>query len=136
MSLKPRVLVVDDEIDVLDLADYRLRREGYDVIRAANGSEALSRARCDGPDVIVLDMLLPDLDGQCVGELLSVQPSTRDIPVVVFSSLDKPVFGLRRGKQKYFAWVKKGTDFRFLKDCIREALNEGLVRLNQRNKRR
>src|SRR5437588_7147024 len=74
--MKPRVLIVDDEPDVLELVDFKLSAQGFEVLKAANGIEALRRARCDSPDVIVLDVMLPDLDGFSICEILRAQPST------------------------------------------------------------
>ena len=130
--MKPRVLIVDDEPDVLELVDYRLSGEGFEVLRAANGLEALSKARCESPQVIVLDMMLPDLDGLMVCEILRTQPSTRDVPVVVFSALDRPATSSRGAKIRVAHWLKKGTDFDSLSDCVRAALEEHLARVQRR----
>src|ERR1039458_6640252 len=89
VPMNRRVLIVDDEPDVLELVEFKLTGQGFDVIRAATGVEALRKARCESPEVIVLDLLLPDLDGLSVCEILRAQPSTRDVPVVVFSVLDQ-----------------------------------------------
>jgi DNA-binding response OmpR family regulator len=122
--MKPRVLIVDDEIDVLELIDFMLSGEGFEVMRAAGGVEALRIARCESPDVIVLDMMLPDLDGGSVCEILRAQPSTRDVPVVVLSALDRPVSRSRGANIKVFRWLKKGSDFNLLGDCVRAAVAE------------
>ena len=60
---KERILVVDDEEDILELLEFNLKREGYHIIRAATGEEAVSLARSETPDLIVLDLMLPGLDG-------------------------------------------------------------------------
>ena len=117
--MKPRVLIVDDEPDVLELVDFKLSGDGFEVVMAANGLEALRKARCESPSVIVLDMMLPDLDGLLVCEILRAQPSTRDVPVVVFSALDRPVTSSRGAKIKVWHWLKKGSDFDALGDCVR-----------------
>ena len=130
--MKPRVLIVDDEPDVLELVDFKLSGEGFEVVRAANGLEALSKARCESPQVIVLDMMLPDLDGLMVCEILRTQPSTRDVPVVVFSALDRPATSSRGAKIRVAHWLKKGTDFDSLSDCVRAALEEHLARVQRR----
>jgi CheY-like chemotaxis protein len=132
VRMKPRVLIVDDEPDVLELVDFRLSGEGFEVVRAANGLEALCKARCESPQVIVLDMLLPDLDGLLVGEILRAQPSTRDIPVVVLSALDRPGAGSRGAKIRVSQWLKKGSDLAALGDCVRAAFEEHLARVQRR----
>ena len=132
IRMKPRVLIVDDEPDVLELVDFRLSGEGFEVVRAANGLEALSKARCESPHVIVLDMMLPDLDGLLVCEILRAQPSTRDVPVVVLSALDRPVTSSWGAKIRVSHWLKKGSDLDALGDCVRAALEEHLARVQRR----
>ena len=132
VRMKPRVLIVDDEPDVLELVDFKLSGEGFEVVRAANGLEALSKARCESPQVIVLDMMLPDLDGRLVCEILRAQPSTRDVPVVVLSALDRPLPGSRGAKIRVAHWLKKGSDLAALGDCVRAALEEHLARVKRR----
>jgi DNA-binding response OmpR family regulator len=134
VRMKPRVLIVDDEPDVLELVDYELSGEGFEVVRAANGLEALRKARCESPSVIVLDMLLPDLDGISVYEILRAQPSTREVPVVVFSALDRPVAPSRGAKIKVSNWLKKGSDLGWLGNCVRAAHEEHRARTELRLK--
>ena len=130
--MKPRVLIVDDEPDVLELVDFKLSGEGFEVVRAANGLDALCKARCDSPQVIVLDMMLPDLDGILVCEILRAQPSTRDVPVVVLSALDRPLTSSRGAKIRVSHWLKKGSDLAALGDSVRAALEEHLARVQRR----
>ena len=130
--MKPRVLIVDDEPDYLDLVEFNLSREGFDVMRAASGLEALRRARCDAPQVIVLDLMLPDLDGFSVCEILRAQPSTRDVPVVVLSALDRPVGRAAGAKVSAARWLKKGCDLGSLGECVRAALGEHSQRVKSR----
>ena len=132
VRMKPRVLIVDDEPDVLELVDFKLSGEGFEVVRAANGLEALSKARCESPQVIVLDMMLPDLDGRLVCEILRAQPFTRDVPVVVLSALDRPLPRSRGAKIRVAHWLKKGSDLAALGDCVRAALEEHLARVKRR----
>jgi len=132
VRMKPRVLIVDDEPDVLELVDFKLSGEGFEVVRAANGLEALSKARCESPQVIVLDMMLPDLDGRLVCEILRAQPFTRDVPVVVLSALDRPLPRSRGAKIRVAHWLKKGSDLAALGDCVRAALEEHLARVARR----
>lgn len=77
------VLVVDDEPDFVELVTWVLRKEGYGVEQAGNGLEALDKARAALPDVIVLDFMLPELDGSAVCEILRQLPSTSKIPILM-----------------------------------------------------
>ena len=132
MGMKPRVLIVDDELDVLELIDFKLSGEGFEVLRAATGLEALHKARCESPDVIVLDLMLPDLDGLVVCQILCAQPSTRDVPVVVFSALERPITRSRGAKIEVSHWLQKGSGLDSLSDCVRAALREHLERVRLR----
>ena len=130
--MRPRVLIVDDEPDMLELVDFKLSNEGFEVIRAASGLEGLCKARCEAPNVIVLDVMLPDLDGLCVCEILCAQPSTRDVPVVIFSALDSPVVRSRKSRLSVAQWVKKGDDFEVLTNSVRAALNQHELQIKTR----
>lgn len=98
----PRVLVVDDEQNIRDLVDVALRFHGFTVVTAANGDEALRRARDDRPDLIVLDIMLPDLDGFEVCRRL--RGAGDDTPVIFLTARDTPsdtVTGLTLGGDDY-----------------------------------
>ncbi|HWH02862.1 MAG TPA: response regulator, partial [Gemmatimonadales bacterium] len=87
-SGKARVLVVDDEAGNRDLLGRRLQREGYAVVSAGGGREALEVVTREAVDVVLLDVMMPDLDGLAVLEKLKADPVTRDLPVIMISALD------------------------------------------------
>ena len=87
----PRILIVDDERDFVELVQFRLGALGYEFIVANDGVQALSQARQFKPDLILLDILLPDLDGLSVCEILRRQPSTKKIPIIFMSALSGDV---------------------------------------------
>ena len=82
-----RILVVDDEKEFLDLLKYRLNGNCYEVTCAGSGAEALEQARKSAPDLILMDLLLPDLDGISVLEILRRQPATRRTPIIMISAV-------------------------------------------------
>lgn len=127
--MNARVLIVDDEPEALELLAFKLAGEGFEVLKAASGLEGLRKARCEAPAVIVLDVMLPDLNGLCVCEILGAQPSTRDIPVVIFSALDPPA-KFPRAIKRVPQWLKKGADLQSLGTRVRDAVAEhaGLVK--------
>ena len=86
-----QILIVDDEADFIELVKFRLARLGCEFIEANDGVHALSQARERKPDLILLDILLPDLDGLSVCEILKRQPATRKIPVIFMSALNSNV---------------------------------------------
>ncbi len=117
-----KILVVDDEPDMLELVSFNLKAEGFEVFTAANGPEALNQARALLPDLIVLDLMLPDLDGVSVCEILQRLPSTAPIPVVMITAWSTDLarrVGLEAGAKDY---VTKPFSPRDLVSRIRSAL--------------
>ena len=82
-----KVLVVDDEADIVELVRYNLEMDGHELFCARNGMEALNQARKHLPDVILLDLMLPDMDGFSICEILRCQPSTANIPVIMLTAM-------------------------------------------------
>jgi two-component system phosphate regulon response regulator PhoB len=80
------VLIVDDEKDLRTLLDFNLKRAGYRTVHAANGREALQRAGSQRPDLILLDLNLPDVSGTDVCQQLKADPATQGIPVVMLTA--------------------------------------------------
>jgi len=81
------ILLVDDEQDILDALGASLQRSGYKVFAVATGVEALSTAKRERPQLIILDLMLPDVDGSDVAARLQSDPLTRDIPVIFLTSI-------------------------------------------------
>ena len=86
-----RILIVDDERDFIELLQYRLAGLGCEFIVANDGVQALTQARQFKPSLILLDILLPDLDGLSVCEILRRQPATKKIPIIFMSALTSDV---------------------------------------------
>ncbi len=82
----PIVLVVDDEKDLRSLLDFNLKQSGYRTLQAATGQEALMQAQRHAPDMILLDLNLPDLSGIEVARRLKADPETREIPIVMLTA--------------------------------------------------
>ena len=99
-----RVLVVDDEEDIAELISFNLRGAGFDVVTAGDGAEALLRAAETHPDIILLDVMLPEMDGFAVCEMLRRSPENARTPVIFvtsWSSEDARVLGLEFGGADY-----------------------------------
>lgn len=99
-----RILVVEDEEDILELISYNLSREGYRVSTATTGEEGLRLALRDKPDLIVLDLMLPGIDGIEVCRRLKADPQVRYIPVVMVTAKGEEadvVTGLELGADDY-----------------------------------
>ena len=103
VRISEKILVVDDEKDLLELVAFDLSNAGYRVMTATNGEQALERAREKTPDLIVLDILLPDLPGLEVCRILKSEEKTRGIPIVFLTAkgeeIDR-VVGLRARRRR------------------------------------
>ncbi|MBW3619951.1 MAG: response regulator [Actinobacteria bacterium] len=86
MTDRQKVLVVDDEPDVLLLCRVNLEFEGYDVIEASDGEQAMERVRDERPDVVLLDVMMPKMDGWQVLSALKADAELKDIPVVMLTA--------------------------------------------------
>ncbi|MDD5018984.1 MAG: response regulator [Candidatus Omnitrophica bacterium] len=104
---KRRLLIVDDEPDVLKLLGERLSKAGYDVIKASTGKEAIALAQKKVPDLIVLDIAMPGMDGSEVANVLRSDPKTKDIPILfltcLFTKQEEKVCGHLLGQNFFIA---------------------------------
>lgn len=101
---KEKVLVVDDEEDILELVRYNLDKDGYKITAALTGEEALRKARSETYDLIILDLMLPGIDGLEVTRKLRDDPKTRTVPVVMLTAKGEEsdvVAGLELGADDY-----------------------------------
>lgn len=102
--MKKKILVVDDEDDILHFLELVLQEKGYEVITASGGHEALTRAQIDKPDLVLLDIMMPQMDGWEVLKLLRVDEETTRIPVAMLSARIEAkdrVQGLQEGAIDY-----------------------------------
>ena len=88
---KGKILVVDDEIYIVHILDFSLGMEGYEVITALDGEQAVEKARAEKPDLIVLDIMMPKLDGYETCKRLKADPETKDVPVILLSAKGRNV---------------------------------------------
>jgi len=105
----PRVLVVDDEAVIRQLIVINLELEGFDVHQAADGLDALERAREVDPDVITLDVMMPGLDGWATAQRLRAEPATRRARIVFISARTRPP-DVERGAALGDAYLTKPFD--------------------------
>ncbi len=102
--MKTTILVVDDETDALELISYNLKQAGYQVVSAADGSEALTKAKTLLPALILLDVMLPEVDGFDVCKILRRETATAAIPIIMLTAktaeIDR-VLGLELGADDY-----------------------------------
>lgn len=102
--MQERILIIDDDLDTLRLVGLMLQREGYEISAAASGAEGLSKAESEHPDVILLDVMMPDLDGFEVARRLKRNPLTQATPILMFtakSQLEDKVAAFEVGADDY-----------------------------------
>lgn len=101
-----KVLIVDDDVQTLRLVGLMLERQGYKILAANNGTQALQMAHNEHPDVILLDVMMPDVDGYEVTRRLRKDPDTANIPVLMFTAktqVDDKIIGYEAGADDYLA---------------------------------
>ncbi len=119
---KETILIVDDEEDIIELIKYHLKNEGYLVLTAQTGEKAVELAKSHHPDLMVLDLMLPGIDGLEVTRILKTGPETADIPIVMLTAKGEEsdiVTGLELGASDY---VSKPFSPRVLVARIRAVL--------------
>lgn len=99
-----RILIVDDDLDSLKLIGLMLQRQGYEIIVANSGAQALGKAQAEEPNLIILDIMMPDMDGYEVCRRLRQNSATEPIPIIMFtakSAVDDKVAGFEAGADDY-----------------------------------
>lgn len=101
-----KLLIIEDDPDIRELLRYNLSREGFDISQAENGIEGLNQARKDAYDLIILDLMLPQLSGIEVCKQLRESPSTKQIPIIMLTAKGEEsdvVYGLGVGADDYMS---------------------------------
>jgi len=88
---KGKILVVDDEVNITQILEFSIGAEGFEVITAQNGEEAIERARRERPDLIILDIMMPKIDGYEACRILKANPLTKNIPVVLLTAKGRDI---------------------------------------------
>ncbi len=101
---REKILVIEDEPDILEVIQYNLAREGYEVLTAVNGEEGLAVVSREAPDLVILDLMLPGMDGVSICRHMREDPVTRDISVIMATAKGEEsdvVLGLGVGADDY-----------------------------------
>jgi len=124
MSNKKRILCIEDEAEMIDLTRLVLEREGYEVLGAVGGSEGLEVIKAERPDLVLLDLMMPDVDGWEVYRQMKADKTLANIPVIIVTakaqSIDK-VLGLQVAKVDDY--ITKPFGPKELLDSIARILN-------------
>jgi DNA-binding response OmpR family regulator len=102
--MQEKILIVDDDVDTLRLVGLMLQRKGYQIVAANHGNQALMMAKTESPDLILLDIMMPDLDGYEVTRRLRDDSNTADIPIIMFtakSQVEDRATGFEAGADDY-----------------------------------
>jgi CheY-like chemotaxis protein len=97
----PAALIVEDDMTCIYLWQRYMKRKGFRAISTQKGKMALDMARREKPDLVVLDVMLPDIDGWEVLQALKADPATRDIPVLICSALQEEKLSIAKGADGY-----------------------------------
>jgi DNA-binding response OmpR family regulator len=123
--MSEKILVVDDDVDTLRLVGLMLQRQGYQIVAANNGNQALSLAQNENPDLVLLDIMMPDMDGYEVTRRLRSIATTASTPIIMFtakSQVDDKVAGFEAGVDDY---LTKPTQPRELFAHVKAVLARG-----------
>jgi len=111
-----KILVVDDETDILETVKMRLEANGYNVLTATNGNEGYKKAKTESPDLIILDLMLPGLDGFQICRLLKFDENYQHIPIIMLTA---------RSQEEDKMWGEKvGADYYLTKPFKSQELLE------------
>ena len=119
-----RILVVDDKVDLVESLRFLLETEGYSVLVSYNGEDALNQARKENPDLILLDLMLPKLDGYKVCRLLKFDTRYKHIPILMLTAKTQEkdkILGMGTGADEY---ITKPFDIDELLEKVRSYLTE------------
>lgn len=122
---KKTILLVDDDPLIIRMYQTKLSKDGYDISLAFNGEEAIIKAKKDKPDLILLDLMMPKMNGVETLEELKKDSDTKNIPVVILTNLgdrnDDVEKAKKMGALDY--WVKAETDLKILSSKVKEILS-------------
>ena len=119
---KERLLVVDDEREFVDVVSERLGAKGFDIIRAFDGKEGMERAHSDKPDLIILDIAMPEMNGYDVCRKMKLDENLKNIPIVMLTAKFQPndiAFAVGMGADAY---LTKPLELELLLHTVKELL--------------
>lgn len=119
-----KILVVDDEVDLVETVRFSLELEGFDVLVSYNGEDALNQARKESPDLIILDLMLPKLDGYKVCRLLKFDERYKHIPILMLTAKTQEkdkILGKETGADEY---ITKPFEMDVLMEKVKAYLNK------------
>jgi CheY-like chemotaxis protein len=123
-KVQQRILIVDDDHSQAEVLAYRFGKEGYKTVTADNGKRGMQIAHDEHPDLILLDIRLPDVDGLTVCHELNDAPDTCDIPIIVLSAMERPDIIRRTRSAGSHFFLRKPYDPNALFMLAQAAMND------------
>jgi DNA-binding response OmpR family regulator/CO dehydrogenase nickel-insertion accessory protein CooC1 len=112
-TMAEKILIIDDDVDTLKLVGLMLQKQGYQIVAANNGERGLTQAETEKPDLILLDIMMPEMDGYEVAKRLRANQLTASIPILMFTAktqLDDKVSGFEAGADDYLTKPTRPTE--------------------------
>jgi len=119
-----KILIVDDEVGMLESLERKLEADGFEVILATNGQEASERIFSYHPDLVLMDIVLPDIEGSEIVKRLQADPVTRKIPIVFLSGIVASGTESRQSQVKVGGWEYRALAKPFTYRDLRELIDE------------
>ena len=107
MADAPKVLIVDDDMTLRELYEERIKAEGYTILSAADGEEAISKANTEKPDIILLDIMMPKINGIDVMKMLREKEETKEIPIIILTALIQEIDKIKDMMKPYDGYLVK-----------------------------
>ncbi len=124
MNSQRKILFVDDEDDIREVVTIRLESNGYEVVTAASGTEALEKVHSEHPDLMILDVMMPGMDGLAVLKKLRKEESTSKLPVILLTAKRKKMIGDLFELEGIEGFIEKPFESTVLLDLIKKALEK------------
>lgn len=120
-----KILLVDDDSLIIRMYQTKLTKDGYEILLAFNGEEAIIKAKKDKPDLILLDLMMPKMNGVETLEQLKKDSTTKNIPVVILTNLEDKKDDVEKAKKMGALgyWVKAEIDLKNLSSKVKEILS-------------
>jgi len=132
---RKKIVVIEDEPDIVEVVSYNLKREGYNVVSVERGDEGLNAIRNQSPNLVILDLMLPGMDGLSICQQMKSDPIVRDIPIIIISAKGEEsdvVIGLELGADDY---LSKPFSPRELLARVKAVLRRGPTKEDQSKER-
>jgi DNA-binding response OmpR family regulator len=125
MDRKPRILVVEDEDNIAVALDYLMTREGYDHDRVASGADAMTRIRATHPDLVLLDVMLPEVSGYEICEDIRMDPDLSDVKVLMMTARGSAIERRKGMALGADGFISKPFELKDLRAEVRRLLSPG-----------